>query len=350
MDRNNRFISEQGNRKTKKTRVDAIKVAIIVIVVSLLVIPTMCCLILFIQMNRMQKQIAVLIEVHQEEFEKSSKQDDDDSLVVYAAEVGKGSITNADDEKQVAKDSIDADEKQKSLPAEEAEDLEQQKKEKNVKYADDLIEGAKVYLTFDDGPSKYTDEILDILAEYDVKATFFVIGKTDEKSKERYQRIADEGHTLAMHSYTHQYSKIYGSLKSFEDDFEKIRELLYETTGVEPIFYRFPGGSSNTVSKVDIKKLISYFNKNDIVYFDWNVVNGDATGQKISSKEMLATVKDGIKGIQSSVVLMHDTDQKKVTVDTLPKIIEELKEQEITFLPITKETKPIQHIKAESVN
>ena len=106
----------------------------------------------------------------------------------------------------------------------------------------------RIYLTFDDGPSRNTDKILDILKEYDVKATFFVVGKTDEESVRAYQRIVAEGHTLAMHSYSHKYSEIYASKESFEQDLRQLQEYLYQITGVWPRFYRFPGGSSNTVS------------------------------------------------------------------------------------------------------
>ena len=90
----------------------------------------------------------------------------------------------------------------------------------------------KVYLTFDDGPSGNTSRILDILAEYDVKATFFVVGKEEEQYQELYKRIVDEGHTLGMHSYSHKYDEIYQSVDSFAQDMSKLQEFLYETTGV----------------------------------------------------------------------------------------------------------------------
>lgn len=110
----------------------------------------------------------------------------------------------------------------------------------------------KVYLTFDDGPSSNTGRILDILAEYDVKATFFVVGKTEEKYQSLYKRIVEEGHTLAMHSFSHKYNEIYQSRESYVEDLSKLQEFLYETTGVWCRYCRFPGGSSNTVSRVDM--------------------------------------------------------------------------------------------------
>lgn len=129
----------------------------------------------------------------------------------------------------------------------------------------------KVYLTFDDGPSSNTAEILDILKQYGVKATFFVIGKENEESKELYRRMVEEGHTLAMHSYSHKYGMLYESVEAFAEDFSNIQNYLFEVTGQECLFYRFPGGSSNQVSKTDMKELIAYLNGQGITYFDWNV-------------------------------------------------------------------------------
>ena len=110
----------------------------------------------------------------------------------------------------------------------------------------------KVYLTFDDGPSSNTAAILDTLAQYNVKATFFVVGKEDEESQEMYKRIVNEGHTLGMHSYSHKYSVIYDSLENFEDDFTKIQNYLYDITGEDCHYYRFPGGSSSSYCGGDI--------------------------------------------------------------------------------------------------
>ena len=116
----------------------------------------------------------------------------------------------------------------------------------------------KVYLTFDDGPSIYTNDILDILDSYNVKATFFVVGKEETNAEEALQRIVDEGHTLGMHSYSHKYKELYESMDSFTQDFARIRDYIYQATGVESVCYRFPGGSSNTVSEIDRNEFIGY--------------------------------------------------------------------------------------------
>ena len=110
----------------------------------------------------------------------------------------------------------------------------------------------KVYLTFDDGPSSNTSQILDILKKYNYKATFFVIGKEDEESRELYKRIVEEGHTLAMHSYSHKYNALYDSVDSFDEDFSRIQNYLFEVTGQECLFYRFPGGSSNQIGRAHV--------------------------------------------------------------------------------------------------
>lgn len=212
-----------------------------------------------------------------------------------------------------------------------------------------LIEGKKVYLTFDDGPSDNTEKILEILKETNTKATFFVIGHTDEHSKEMYRRIYEEGHTLAMHSYTHQYQKIYQSVNAYKKDMTKLYNLLYEITGQKPKFIRFPGGSSNTVSKVDMKNIILYTKKAGYTYFDWNVINGDATGQTLSDEQMINSVISGVKMYDTSVVLMHDCAGKEQTVRTLPTIIKKLKKMKAAMLPINDTTTLVQHIKADEV-
>ena len=207
------------------------------------------------------------------------------------------------------------------------------------------IEGTRyVYLTFDDGPSTYTDEILDILDEYNVKATFFVCGKPNAKYTELYKRIVNDGHTLGMHSYSHKYSELYASLDSFKEDTDKLRIFLYETTGVWARFYRFPGGSSNTVSKVDMHELTGYLEDSDVTFFDWNVSAGDDRAGA-NKDTIYANIVNNVPRFKHCVILMHDAADKKSTVDALPEIIEAIQDMEDTvILPITEDTLPVQHI------
>lgn len=202
----------------------------------------------------------------------------------------------------------------------------------------------KVYLTFDDGPSDNTDAILDTLDDYGVKATFFVTGKEDEHSKEMYQRIVDEGHTIGMHSYSHKYSDIYSSVDAFASDLDRIQNLIYDVTGVDCLYYRFPGGSSNQVSNVEMARYIEYLTRNGISYFDWNVSSGDATSQAYSPDELVENVMRDVVKYKTSVVLMHDADAKDATVAALPKLIESLQGVGAVILPISDDTRLIQHV------
>ncbi|MCH4192329.1 MAG: polysaccharide deacetylase [Butyrivibrio sp.] len=201
----------------------------------------------------------------------------------------------------------------------------------------------KVYLTFDDGPSTMTDRILDVLDRYHVKATFFVVGKTDSSYQAVYRRIVTDGHTLGMHSYSHNYSEIYSSVDSFQADMHKLQEFLYETTGVWTTYYRFPGGSSNTASKVRMQDLIDYLGRDHITYFDWNIYGGD----DVDARTMVQNVTGNIASYSDAMILMHDASDKEETVEALPKIIEYIQNMDNTVIvPVTEDTVPVQHHKS----
>ncbi|MDE7271977.1 MAG: polysaccharide deacetylase [Lachnospiraceae bacterium] len=201
----------------------------------------------------------------------------------------------------------------------------------------------RVYLTFDDGPSANTDKILDILEQYGVKATFFVVGK--DGYAEQYRRIVEEGHTLAMHSYSHKYSEIYASLDAYKADLMKLHDFLYELTGEDCSVVRFPGGSSNTISHVNMWELIHYLNQENMVYFDWNVSSGDAASGGRSADQITSNVLDNIDKFDNAVVLFHDAVGKDTTVEALPVIIEKILESDNTvMLPIKQDTVRVQHL------
>lgn len=340
MDNADTIIVKSSDREKRKKRVTRLKTGIVAVITSLLLIPLICCVLLFVKMDRMQRQLDSLMDMHSQFREELSY----NTGIVRAAEAGNqerdSPETAAGDQPVMADAASDTD---------NAIEDDHMDEKNDTPYTDDLIEGKKAYLTFDDGPSSHVNQILDILKKYNVRATFFVIGKTDENSKAAYKRITDEGHTLAMHSFSHKYDQIYSSVMDFKEDYQSLSDLLYETTGTKPDFYRFPGGSSNTVSKVDMKKLVSFLNESGITYFDWNVTNGDAAGQNITVKEMIKTVENGVKRFSSSVILMHDTADKDTTVKALPGIIEKLNMQDVTLLPITEHTRPVQHMKADSI-
>lgn len=206
----------------------------------------------------------------------------------------------------------------------------------------------RVYLTFDDGPSKNTEKVLDILKKHKVKATFFVIGKEDDYSKKMYKRIVEEGHTLGMHSYSHDYKQIYKSKEAFFKDYDKIHKLLKRVTGEDVKYYRFPGGTSNTLSDVPMKTLIKGMNKRKVEYFDWNVMNGDASGKNLTKKQMLQNVLKDVEIHNTSVVLMHDGAGKDKTVEMLPDLLKALKKMKTSVLPIDEDTPLVQHVKKDS--
>ena len=213
--------------------------------------------------------------------------------------------------------------------------------ESNLANPEDTL---KVYLTFDDGPSSNTAKILDILDDYGVKATFFVVGHTDEDSKALYKRIVDEGHTLGMHSYSHNYSTLYSSLDSFAGDLDRIQNLLYDVTGVDCMYYRFPGGSSNLVSNTNMGVFIKYLNDQGVTYMDWNVSSGDATSQAYTPDELVENVMADVVKYKTSVVLLHDADGKDNTVEALPAMIEALQSKGAVILPVSEDTTLIQHM------
>ena len=203
----------------------------------------------------------------------------------------------------------------------------------------------KVYLTFDDGPSSGTDEILDILADYGVKATFFVVGKEGEWARDAYCRIVEEGHTLGMHSYTHDYQQIYASLDAYQEDLLKLQDYLYEVTGVTSVYVRFPGGSSNRVSRTDMRELIAWLEDEGFTYYDWNISSQDASGTKLTPEEVVENCLDGLEKKDNVIILMHDAASKHTTVEALPLLIESIQAMENTeILPITEDTVPVQHV------
>lgn len=180
--------------------------------------------------------------------------------------------------------------------------------------------GNVIYLTFDDGPSSFTPRLLEILEKYNVKATFFVVGTA---ATEYYDDIVNAGHAIAIHTNTHDYSKLYASDEAFFEDLYAVREKIYQKTGVYTTLMRFPGGSSNRVSKSYCKGIMSRLTKaveaQGFQYFDWNVDSNDAGGAE-TSEEVFQNVIKGVKGRKYSIVLQHDIH--KFSVEAVDDIIE----------------------------
>ena len=199
-----------------------------------------------------------------------------------------------------------------------------------------------VYLTFDDGPGPYTQQLLDVLAKYNVKATFFV---TNSNSK--YQdMIAKEyaaGHAIGIHTYCHDYNKIYASEEAYFEDLEAMQDVIVAQTGKETSLLRFPGGSSNTVSNITpglMTTLTQEVQNRGYQYFDWNVSSGDA-GETTDTDQVAENVIAGIQKHNVSVVLQHDI--KAFSVDAVEKIIQWGLNNGYTFLPLNYDSPPAHH-------
>ncbi len=201
----------------------------------------------------------------------------------------------------------------------------------------------KVYLTFDDGPSANTAKILDILKKYKVKGNFFVVGTEDPELQKMYKRIVDEGHVLCMHSYSHRYNEIYSSVDAFTADLDKISALLKDVTGSVPKIYRFPGGSSNSVSRLPMTEFIKILDERGITYYDWNVVAGDATNPMLPAEKIIENSLCDLNEYEEAMILFHDLSNKTSTVEALPTIIEAIQKNGITIAPIDDNTITIQH-------
>ena len=194
-----------------------------------------------------------------------------------------------------------------------------------------------MYLTFDDGPTEEnTVAVLDILKKHNVKATFFLIGKNVEKHPEVAKRIVEEGHTIGIHCYDHNYGKLYQSVDSYVEDFEKAREVIYEVTGVETDLFRFPGGSINSHNKAVYKDIVQEMTDRGYVYFDWNASLEDATKHNEPEK-LLKNAKESTLGRKRVVMLAHDVI--KNTTLCLEDLLEMFPEYEM--LPITEDVEPV---------
>lgn len=314
MEQSNEVLTEAGLQikqiEKRRRRIQRLKAILTVIICVLLVFPNITCIFLLIQnyqLNQQLSELNVLLSTERVRVEAPQ--------VSFAADESLESVTD-----------VTPEEMHYIIPDSEM-------------YPDKQ----RVYLTFDDGPSKYTNDILDILAEYDVKATFFVLAKDGFDAE--YKRMADEGHTLALHSYTHKYSTIYSTPAAFREDIRQISDYIYRITGQRSEFYRFPGGSSNSLVDFDKEELFTVLREEELSYFDWNVTSQDAGTVKLSAERIKQNVLDGVAGKNCSVVLMHDAADKHTTVEALPLILDALKrEGNYEILPIGEGTEPVRHV------
>ena len=199
-----------------------------------------------------------------------------------------------------------------------------------------------IYLTFDDGPSYLTGKILDILDSENIKATFFVTHGGDY-----VKRAYNSGNTIALHTYTHNYSYVYSSIDNYFIDLNNVSNSVYNSIGIHPKIIRFPGGSSNTISKNYSNGIMSRLT-NEVInrgytYFDWNVDSNDAGGDGYNSNKIYNNVINGLSHSKTNIVLMHDSESHSASVDALRNIIKYGKNNGYTFKAITSDTPIVRH-------
>ena len=303
-------LDQQKYNEYRKKRVKLLKRLIILVIGFFIVMPNIMCIVLFAKLNKTNKTL--------------------DNIYSKVS-----TLENIKTE-QMANLNADAD----------TDDASSLTKDVVLKVQTDAEEYAgykRIYLTFDDGPSNNSNAILDVLDEYNAKATFFVIAKNGYE--EEYNRIINDGHTLGLHSYSHVYKDVYSDEMGFKNDVNRIYDFVENVTGVTPKFYRFPGGSSNTIYKSDKNELFDYLDEMNLTYVDWNVASNDSTYGGLSANQIANNVLNGVEGLDDCVILMHDANDKSSTVEALRIIISSLQcEDNVIFLPITDSTISVKHI------
>ncbi len=284
-------------------RVQRIKKAIIGIIICFVLLPTILCVVLLFRIIGMQKELIRLQEEN-------------------VSSIGQ-LIESQESLSKLFQDRLDEQQKEITRLSETVDDLRSEDQIPDTNSVADDIRPKKVYLTFDDGPSGHTQDILDILDEYGVKGNFFVCATPNEKYLKYYKQILDEGHMLGLHSYTHEYDEIYASEEAFEKDVKAIRDFVKEQTGgFDAKFYRFPGGSSNLHSRISLSACADWLEEQGLIYYDWNLSSQDATNPMQSVDNIIRNATYGCENFDEAVILMHDLGNKDTTVEALPKIIE----------------------------
>lgn len=226
------------------------------------------------------------------------------------------------------------------------EELQKQEKERQAKIPKLTDEGKqnikgiyksetkRVFLTFDDGPSVNTADVLDILKSNDIKATFFVLGTQVEKMPEMVKRAYQEGHYIANHGYSHQYSQIYSSPETVLQEFNQCNSAVEKAIDVPEYnshLFRFPGGSVGGKYAKLKAEAVTLLEQNNIMHVDWNALTGDAEKSSPDEEYLMNNLQKTTQNKNSIVILMHDAQAKRVTVEFLPKLIEFFQQQGYQF-------------------
>lgn len=199
----------------------------------------------------------------------------------------------------------------------------------------------KIYLTLDDGPSVNTEKALDILNANDIRATFFVIGQTDDYKVSLYQRIVSEGHSLGLHSYTHNTNKNYASAAECIEDFEQLRDYIFNITGVSPKICRMVGGSHSRLCPENVRsQVVDYFHDNGYACYNWDIDPRDSGSYALPADTIAQNIVKAAqkKPNQDLVILLHDDQIRKTLPEALSIIIPYFKEQNYIFDTLNSDT------------
>lgn len=198
-----------------------------------------------------------------------------------------------------------------------------------------------VYLTFDCMPGENTRQILDILDQYNIKATFFLMGTTDPEGQAVMREVANRGHSIGLSSYSGSYQQIYQSVESYLDDFNQIYSMVYDITGVRAEIFRFPAGSINSYNSGIYQELIAEMLRRKFIFFDWNVTGEDTEVNGLTSQEVADNLIGNMEGKDRGIVLLRDSAGKEMVTEALPDIITRLQEQGYSFQPLTAAVLPV---------
>ena len=326
------------NRRRKMMKYRYFLIAILTFIIALLI----CFINLLISNSKTEiKNEEMKKNLH--EVSETTDEKQEENIMIFQIDESK-----KNEEKENHQTDLNKNEEPKEDQKEENKNEE--KKQDDTEKVEDIKEEQEhesvIYLTFDDGPtSDSTPKILDILEKKNVKATFFVLHYNEDTEK-YIKREHEQGHTVGLHGYSHTYSEVYQSVDSCLNNFKKIQDQVYQTTGVKSKIIRFPGGGSNTISKKYCPGIMTEVTKKVVEegfrYFDWNVDSDDA-GRAKTSEAVYNNVTNGIKKGRSNVVLMHDFSGNHKTIDALESIIDYGKRNGYVFKAITETTPMVTH-------